>query len=88
MDRVNFDKFIDDERIPNGKLARVFTTNGHHIPLNILIENYEDIKEKSLDMCYINIIAECHNLEAYKSKDYLPKNAKTDVMTLLPIGVS
>lgn len=84
MNKLKFCYFMDYD---DGKMARMQTTGDTEIPVNIYIDNAEDIPEDFDDFCYMDICAIGSDVRIYSSEEeYRTDGSKMAVISMIPMG--
>ena len=84
MSKLEFCYFMDYE---DGKMARMQTTGDYEIPVNIFIDNAEEIPEDMEGYCSMDICAVGSDIDIYASVDeYRATDSKMDVISMIPMG--
>lgn len=85
MNKLEFCYFMDYD---DGKMARMQTTGRLEIPVNIYIDNYEEVQAYKEGYCCMDVCALGGNIEVYVTeKEYLQNtDSYMDVMSMIPAG--
>lgn len=84
MSIFRFCFFMDYEE---GKMARVETTGEYEIPVNIHIDNADEIEDFQEEYCEIEVCGIGNNVLFYSSEeDYNAADSKMAVISMIPMG--
>ena len=84
MSRLKFCYFTDYE---DGKMARMLTTEEMEIPVNIFIDNANEIGDAHEGYCNIDICGIGSSIEIFSSEDeYAASDSQMAVVSMIPMG--